>query len=364
MTREPVVRVRHVNHAYGQRDSRKQVLFDNSLDLYPGEIILMTGPSGSGKTTLLTLIGALRSVQEGSLVTLGRELCGMAMSERVALRREIGFIFQGHNLFDSLTAAENVNLAIELYRVGRAKRDRMAAEMLERLGMGHRLGHKPQALSGGQKQRVAIARALVNKPKLILADEPTAALDKDSGRQVVDLLRSLAANECATILMVTHDSRILDVADRIVNMVDGHISSDVAVHETVTVCDLLVRCPLFAQQPAAMLAELAQLTSRAEFPAGSTVFRQGDPGDSFYIIISGRVEVQMTRDGLTSTVATLGPGDFFGEVALLTEEPRNATLVVLESMNTLTLQRDYFNAAIRRSRTLEEQLREVLYQRR
>jgi putative ABC transport system ATP-binding protein len=210
---EPAVRVRGLSHSFGLADNRKRVLHDNNLDLLPGEIIIMTGPSGSGKTTLLTLVGALRSVQEGSVFALGRELSGLNPRELVEVRRGIGFIFQAHNLFDSLTARENVNMAIELTLGDPRERDRRAAEILTKLGLGQRMTHKPQALSGGQKQRVAVARALVNRPKLILADEPTAALDKDSGHDVVEILKTLAAEEQATILIVTHDTRILDVAD-------------------------------------------------------------------------------------------------------------------------------------------------------
>ncbi|WP_369408222.1 DevA family ABC transporter ATP-binding protein [Leptolyngbya ohadii] len=222
---EVAVQIRSLNYFYGQGDLRKQVLYDISLDLYKGQIVIMTGPSGSGKTTLLTLMGALRTVQEGSLKVLGREIVGLGKSELVRVRRNIGFIFQAHNLFESLTAMQNVEMAVELTQNWREKRQ-LATDILTRLGLGHRLTYKPNSLSGGQKQRVAIARALVNKPTLILADEPTAALDKESGREVVTLLQQLAKEQNCTILMVTHDNRILDVADRIINLVDGYLESD------------------------------------------------------------------------------------------------------------------------------------------
>lgn len=222
---ENAVEIRQLNYFYGQGDLRKQVLFDISLDLHKGQIVIMTGPSGSGKTTLLTLIGALRTVQDGSLKVLGQEIVGLNKSNLVRVRRNIGFIFQAHNLFDSLTAMQNVEMAVELTDHWREKRQ-LATEILTRLGLGERLHYKPRSLSGGQKQRVAIARALVNRPTLILADEPTAALDKASGREVVTLLQQLAQEQGCTILMVTHDNRILDVADRIVNLVDGHLESD------------------------------------------------------------------------------------------------------------------------------------------
>src|SRR3954464_5331643 len=225
-----VIRIRGLNHFYGHGETRKQVLFDNHFDAYEGQIVIMTGPSGSGKTTLLTLIGTLRSVQEGSVQVLGRELAGASQAELVAARRDIGFVFQAHNLFSSLTAVQNVRMAMELFPFSESEIQERSKELLTRLGLGHRLDYKPDRLSGGQKQRVAIARGLAHGPKILLADEPTAALDETSGRDVVTLLRELANKQCMTIVLVTHDNRILDIADRIVNMVDGHIKSDVLVH--------------------------------------------------------------------------------------------------------------------------------------
>lgn len=223
---EPMaVRIRGLNFFFGQGDLRKQVLYDVDLDLPYGQIVIMTGPSGSGKTTLLTLIGALRTVRQGSLSVLDQEIVGLGRSQLVDVRRNIGFIFQAHNLFDSLTASKNVEMAIELTEDWQEKRER-AVEMLTQLGLSDRVDYKPKSLSGGQKQRVAIARALVNQPPLILADEPTAALDKKSGRDVVTLMQQLAKEEGRTILMVTHDNRILDVADRIITMVDGRLETD------------------------------------------------------------------------------------------------------------------------------------------
>src|SRR5262249_8380016 len=155
----------------------------------------------------------------------------------IAVRRNIGFIFQMHNLFDSLSAFENVKMAMHLGGCPAPEMRRRGTEILERLGLGHRIDHKPRALSGGQRQRVAVARALVNRPKLILADEPTAALDKDSGRIVVNLLKELTTREGSTVIMVTHDIRILELADRIVNMVDGTIKSDVVLRDAVMICE-------------------------------------------------------------------------------------------------------------------------------
>jgi putative ABC transport system ATP-binding protein len=361
--REPAVRVRALNHFFGLAENRKQVLHDNNLDLMPGEIIIMTGPSGSGKTTLLTLIGALRSVQDGSIFALGRELGQLNPRELVEVRRGIGFIFQAHNLFDSLTARENVNMAIELTLSDPGERDRRAAEILTKVGLGQRMTHKPHALSGGQKQRVAVARALVNRPKLILADEPTAALDKDSGRDVVNILKSLAKEEQATILIVTHDTRILDVADRILNLVDGRIVSDVAVKQTVVIVEFLQKCPLFAQQPATMLAEFAERMKRESFETGEALIRQGEVGDKFYVIESGTVDVTGEKDGAAFQGIILAKGDFFGEVALLTGAARNATVIAREPVEVFTLAKEHFDQALQRSKTLEERLRDALYRR-
>jgi len=232
---EPSIKIRNLNFHYGEGDLFKQVLFDINLDVYPGQIVILTGPSGSGKTTLLTLIGALRTIQDGSLQVLGQELRNLHPKKLVQIRKNIGFIFQAHNLFHSLTARQNVMMSTDLFRHegGNAVASNKAAEILTALGLGQRIDYKPHELSGGQKQRVAIARALVNRPKLILADEPTAALDKKSGRDVVTLMQKMAKEENITILMVTHDNRILDVADRIVNLVDGNLESDNVVNDTL-----------------------------------------------------------------------------------------------------------------------------------
>jgi putative ABC transport system ATP-binding protein len=222
---KPSVQIRNLDFFYGEGDLRKQTLFDINLELYPGQIAIMTGPSGSGKTTLLTLIGALRSARDGSLNVLGQEIIGLRKNQLVEVRKNIGFIFQSHNLFGSLSARQNVQMAVDLLRSDQSPRE-IAASILGQVGLADRVDYRPKALSGGQKQRVAIARALVNRPQLILADEPTAALDKKSGRDVVNLMQKLAKEEGLTILMVTHDNRILDVADRVINMVDGRLESD------------------------------------------------------------------------------------------------------------------------------------------
>lgn len=357
------VAIRELNHTYGTGELKKQVLFNNELDLARGEIVIMTGPSGSGKTTLLTLIGALRTVQQGSVRILGRELCGLNQQQLEDVRRDIGFIFQAHNLFGSLSAVQNVRMALELKHRDRAMMNAKAEAMLTAVGLGHRLSYKPGRLSGGQRQRVAIARALVHDPKVILADEPTAALDKQSGRDVVNLLRKHAKERGTTILIVTHDNRILDVADRIVNMVDGKIVSDVVISESTAICEFLRRVPLFSGLLPNTLSEVADKMALEQFPAGETVIRQGDAGDKFYLIRRGEAEVLVRKDDKDGPVATLDEGRFFGEQALMTGDPRNATVRAKTELELCTLGKDEFKHVLDSSATFQEELRKVLFER-
>ncbi|MEA5550779.1 DevA family ABC transporter ATP-binding protein [Anabaena cylindrica UHCC 0172] len=223
----PVISVQNLDHYFGTGQLKKQVLFNINLTINTGEIVIMTGPSGSGKTTLLTLAGGLRSAQSGSLRILGEELCKANPKQLTQARRNNGYIFQAHNLHGSLTALQNVRMGLELQpRISTQEMLNRSKAMLEEVGLGNRIDYYPDSLSGGQKQRVAIARALVSQPKIVLADEPTAALDKQSGRDVVELMQKLAKEHGCTILLVTHDNRILDIADRIVYMEDGHLVRD------------------------------------------------------------------------------------------------------------------------------------------
>lgn len=221
---QPVVSVNHLHHYYGRGMLRKPALENISLDIFPSEIVILMGPSGSGKTTLLTLMGALRSIQEGSLQILGQELRGAQKRKLMQVRRQIGFIFQDHHLIKCLTAQQNVAMALKLnHQLSVAERRLRSATILSAVGLGDRIDAYPANLSGGQKQRVAIARALVTHPPLLLADEPTAALDKQSGRDVVSIMQRLAREQQCAILLVTHDNRILDIADRILQMEDGRL---------------------------------------------------------------------------------------------------------------------------------------------
>ncbi|MCB8840616.1 ATP-binding cassette domain-containing protein [Aurantimonas sp. VKM B-3413] len=223
---ETIVEAHGLNHWFGTGEARKQALFDITLTLAHGSFTALMGPSGSGKTTLLTLIGCLRVVQNGSVRLLGRELHGATEADLTVLRQRLGFIFQAHNLHESLTAMQNVIMGVQV-RAGMsdALAQQAAARALGLVGLSDRLDYLPANLSGGQKQRVAVARALAGNPAMILADEPTAALDKDSAADVVDLLKRLGAERGTTTLLVTHDPRILDRADRILTLEDGRIVS-------------------------------------------------------------------------------------------------------------------------------------------
>jgi putative ABC transport system ATP-binding protein len=226
---EPVIAIHNVNHYYGSGALRRQILFDVSADILPGEIVIISGPSGSGKTTLLTLAGALRSVEEGSLRILNHELLGAGNDALVRVRANIGFIFQAHNLLDALTARQNVQMSLGLDAgISETEARSRCEHILRDVGLGDRTEANPSQLSGGQRQRVAIARALVRRPKIVLADEPTAALDRKTGREIVELLHQLAKGQGCAILMVTHDNRILDLADRVLTLEDGRITSFVA----------------------------------------------------------------------------------------------------------------------------------------
>jgi putative ABC transport system ATP-binding protein len=243
MDAAPVV-VENLCHYYGKGALRRQILFDVSTSIPAGEIVIVTGPSGSGKTTLLTLVGALRAPQEGTLRVLGHRLDGAGGTALEDVRKRIGFIFQQHNLLGALTASQNVQLGLRV--TGRAARSdlaRKADAMLEAVGLGEHTRKRADQLSGGQRQRVAIARALVGEPAMVLADEPTASLDKAAGREVVDRMQALARERGTTILLVTHDNRILDVADRILHLEDGRLATftDAVIANTQQMMHLLAQ---------------------------------------------------------------------------------------------------------------------------
>ena len=361
--KESVIKVSGLNHFFGYGDAKTQALFDNTLNINRGEIVIMTGPSGSGKTTLLTLIGTLRTVQSGSLNILGQELNGMSQYGLTQIRKKIGFIFQAHNLFGSLTAFQNVRMATELVGMQGGEVKPKIENMLTRLGLGERIHYKPKSLSGGQKQRVAIARGLIHNPRIVLADEPTAALDEESGREAVTLFREMADREGCTVLIVTHDNRILDVADRIINMVAGSIKNDSDVRQTEEICEFLRKTQFFADLTPRTLAELANNIEIREYAVGDRIVTQGDEGREFFMITAGRVDIAKSDSGKQNVVNRLEAGSYFGEVALIKNQPRNASVIATEPTTCYVLTREEFRSVVDSSDSFESELRKALFER-
>ncbi len=361
-----------VNHYFGSGDARKQVLYENNLQVQPGEIVIMTGQSGSGKTTLLTLIGTIRRIQEGEIHILGQPLSSARTGEINNIRKRLGFIFQAHNLFGSLTALQNVRMALELQPAGmtRSEQNKRCAEMLTAVGLSERINYKPKSLSGGQKQRVAVARGLVHKPEILLADEPTAALDKDSVRQVVELFQREARERGTAIVIVTHDNRILDVADRIVKMDFGYIAQDTNLDEAALLGRMLHRCDLFSLVSVSTLTTIARKMKREEHSPGDRIVTYGDVGDRFYLIREGEVVVRRpplpsepaSADSQEFTeVARLTEGDFFGETALLTGHTRNAHVDAITDTVTYSLDAQTFKEVKAGQKSLEEEVRSTVF---
>ncbi len=220
----PIISVKNLCHWFEDGDEKHQVLHDITADIFPGEIVLIMGPSGSGKSTLLKLIGAQRALLAGEIIVEDRSLGSASKDDLVRIRRDIGFIFQSHHLLKSLTVCQNVQMPLANHPRFDAQSSRAAAlAMLEKVGLSDHAFKLPAHMSGGQNQRVAIARALVASPRIVLADEPTASLDKHTGREAVELLETLARDSGVTIVLVTHDNRILDIADRILHLEDGRL---------------------------------------------------------------------------------------------------------------------------------------------
>jgi putative ABC transport system ATP-binding protein len=224
---EQSLAVENANVWFGSGSTRMHALADVSLSLAPSTLTLVMGPSGSGKTTLLSLLGCLLKPDTGSVFIHGANAAKCSAAERSALRRrEIGFVFQAFRLFHSLSAIQNVVLKSDIAGGRRKQTQEIARDLLGRMGLGGKLHLKPDALSGGEKQRVAIARALISNPGILLADEPTAALDSKSGRQICEILRGLATEEKRTVVVVSHDPRWANFADRTVVLEDGRVAED------------------------------------------------------------------------------------------------------------------------------------------
>jgi len=223
---QSAIAVRQLTKKYEEGSAGTLALRGVDLDVHRGELLLLMGPSGSGKTTLLSIMGCILTATSGSVRVGGREVVGLNEKQLPALRLEhIGFVFQGFNLFPTLTAGENVELMLDLKGVSAAKAKSRAQELLDQVGLREKYESLPADLSGGQKQRVAIARALAGDPGIILADEPTAALDSHTGRTVMEMMSELAHKRRRAVVIVTHDSRVVNFADRIVTIEDGAVSS-------------------------------------------------------------------------------------------------------------------------------------------
>lgn len=223
---QAAIAVRQLTKTYAEGSAGTLALRGVDLDAHSGELLMLMGISGSGKTTLLSIMGCILTASSGSVQVAGQEVTMLRENELPAIRlNHIGFVFQGFNLFPTLTAGENVELMLDLKRVPTVQGRRRAAELLDQVGLGANYNSFPADLSGGQKQRVAIARALAGDPEIILADEPTAALDSHTGRTVMEMMKTLAHDRGRAVVIVTHDSRVLDFADRIVKIEDGAIAA-------------------------------------------------------------------------------------------------------------------------------------------
>lgn len=222
---QPAIAVRQLTKIYTEGGAETLVLRGVDLDLNAGELLLLVGPSGSGKTTLLSIMGCILTASSGSVRIGGREIVGLREKDLPAIRlQHIGFVFQGFNLFPTLTASENVEVMLDLKGISGTVAKRRAQELLDQVGLKGKYDSFPADMSGGQKQRVAIARALAGDPGIILADEPTASLDSHTGRNVMEMMRELAHKRGRAVVIVTHDSRVLSFADRIVKIEDGAIA--------------------------------------------------------------------------------------------------------------------------------------------
>ncbi|MGC9503032.1 ATP-binding cassette domain-containing protein [Baaleninema sp.] len=359
MNQAEIVSIEHLDYYYQDANQRKQVLYDINLNIYPGEILILTGASGSGKTTLLSLIGCLRSIQSGSLKIFGHQLYRASEQKRMQLRRQIGYIFQHFNLWDFMTIRQNIQISLELQQHFSAKKARIQTDsILQEVGLSRHANAHPSELSGGQKQRVAIARALVHRPKLVLADEPTAALDSQTGREAMEIVRHLAKQEGSAVLIVTHDPRILDVADRIIRIEDGRLGT--AYGE-----ELSLVLPTLSDRELTQIASTLKVQTYAK---GETIIQQGDIADKFFILIEGTVEVVQEQDNSEVVfLRTLSRNDYFGEIGIVNQSQRTATVCVIseEGAKVIVMERDIFMSMMSESDLtniiIKHQVQERLY---
>lgn len=362
---ERSIAIDNLEHYYGEGETRSHILKDIDLNVTGGEIVMIKGPSGCGKTTLLTLVGTLRTICEGSIKTLGTELNGLSNQGIIEMRKKMGFIFQAHNLFESLTAYQNVNMACELTGAHRdSATKKRIEELLTQLGLGERIHYKPKSLSGGQKQRVAVARGLIHNPPIVLADEPTAALDATSTRIVTGLFRQMADEFNTTILVVTHDDKVSEVADRILTFDIGFIKRNTLIEKAELIGEILMTVEkksesgagLFNTQDTSEITEVADQMELRQYQPGDDIIRQGEPGEHFFILAGGTVEILV--DG--NRVNTIEEGSFFGEVALMEDVMRTATVRALTPTVCFALHKTDFTRIVKRSKSFSEGIRKAI----
>jgi putative ABC transport system ATP-binding protein len=291
------LRVSNLSIEYSRGAQKIRPIDSCSFQAERGSITLLLGPSGCGKTSILSCLGAMMQPAEGSIQMGNTEVVGLRGADLMRYRRnDVGIVFQAFNLIASLSSVENVSVVMTAAGVANRKAKAKSAELLEMLGLGERLHHRPDDLSGGQQQRVAIARAIALDPPLILADEPTAHLDHGSVNQVLDLYRRLA-EEGRTVVVSTHDDRMLSIATQVVELGPTRTSGSLQ-------------------------------TGVVQLRAGQTLFHQGDKGELIYVVNSGSVRVDRAEpDGSTIVLATRGPGQHVGEMAPLFGLPRSASVI-------------------------------------
>ena len=355
--KELAIHAEGLSYWFGEGETRTQVLFEDSIEIGRGEVVIMTGPSGSGKTTLLTLIGALRRVQKGRLIVMERDLSSLDERAAVELRKDIGFIFQSHNLFSSLSALENVRMATALRPASVREMNERSGKLLEQLGLGDRLNHLPAQLSGGQRQRVAIARALVNHPALVLADEPTAALDAESAQTVLGLLRKMADGlDRTTVLIVTHDQRVIDHADRVVSMMGGRIISNSLTRMTVRITRALSQSEALKGLSEATLTRIASVMTVETRHKGEVIVQEGAVGDRYFLIGSGVAE--SFKEGVYEDELYFGEG--FGTITSFFHRPIPLTVRAKTDLELYVIGQADFERVLETDKSFENRVRSLM----